>query len=241
MIERTNYATSSATTTIDEGLRQHMLSVYNYMTAGLLVTALTSWLAMYTPLGSAFFANTPQGYTLSGLGWLVMFAPLALIFGFNWVLTRGTLSQVRNVFWGFSALMGLSIAPILTLYTGASVVKVFLITSATFGSMSLYGYTTKKDLTGMGAFMRMGLWGVIIASIVNMFMRSSGMGFVISILTVVIFTGLTAYDTQKIRQMYMSSDSSDTAGRKAVAAALSLYMDFINMFLALLRLFGDRR
>ncbi len=137
--------------------------------------------------------------------------------------------------------MGISISPILTLYTGASVVKIFLITSATFGSMSLYGYTTKKNLDGMGAFMRMGLWGIIIASIVNIFMRSPGMSFALSILTVIVFTGLTAYDTQKIRQMYYSSDSSDTASRKAVAGALSLYMDFINMFLALLRLFGDRR
>ena len=240
-MERTNYASTKATTAVDEGLRKHMLSVYNYMTIGLLVTALTSWLAIYTPLGGLFFTNTAQGYSLSGLGWLALFSPFIMIFMFNSALNNGSLSKVKNMFFIFSALMGLSISPMLTLYTGASVVRIFLITSATFGSMSLYGYTTKKSLDGMGSFMRMGLWGVIIASIVNIFMRSPGMDFALSILTVIIFTGLTAYDTQKIRQIYSSSDTYDTATRKAVVSALNLYMDFINMFLALLRLFGDRR
>ena len=141
----------------------------------------------------------------------------------------------------FSAVMGISLAPIFLTYTGDSITRLFLITAATFGGMSIYGYTTKKDLTAMGSFMIMGLWGVVIASIVNIFMKSSGLSFALSILTVVIFTGLTAYDTQKIRSMYLSADTGDTLSRKAIAGALELYLDFINLFLALLRLFGDRR
>ena len=145
------------------------------------------------------------------------------------------------VFWGFSAVMGLSLTPTLLAYTGASVARIFLITAAMFGSMSIYGYTTKKDLTSMGSFMIMGVWGIVIASIVNIFLASPGLSYAISILAVIAFTALTAYDTQKIRQIYMSYDDGDTLTRKAIAGALELYLDFINMFLALLRLFGDRR
>ncbi|MFI3241546.1 MAG: Bax inhibitor-1/YccA family protein [Alphaproteobacteria bacterium] len=233
-----NYSTTkSQTATIDEGLRSYFIKVYNYMAGGLLLTAIAAYLVANTSLINAFF--TPTG--MSGLGWIALLAPIFMIFGFGWVLTRGTLAQVQGVFWGFSALMGISISPILIAYTGASVTRVFLITSATFGAMSLYGYTTKKDLSGMGSFMMMGLWGIIIASIVNIFMKSSGMYYALSYLTVAVFVGLTAWDTQKIRLMYSAADSDDTASRKAISGALSLYMDFINMFLALLRIMGDRR
>lgn len=162
------------------------------------------------------------------MGWLFLLAPFLMIFAFGWVINRGTLQQVQGVFWGFSAVMGISLAPIFLTYTGDSITRLFLITAATFGGMSIYGYTTKRDLTAMGSFMVMGLWGVIIASSVNIFMQSSGLSFALSILTVIIFTGLTAYDTQKIRSLYLSADTGDTLSRKAIAGALELYLDFIN-------------
>ena len=213
------------------------------MAGGLAVTALAAYVIMRTELIRMFFNFSPAGMPtgMSVLGWLFLFAPFAMIFAFGWVMSRGTIQQVQGTFWGFSALMGVSLSPVLLAYTGSSVAQIFLITAATFGSMSIYGYTTKKDLTSIGSFMIMGVWGIIIASIVNMFVQSPGMSYAISILTVIAFTVLTAFDTQKIRQMYFSGDESDTLTRKAIAGALALYLDFINMFLALLRLFGDRR
>lgn len=232
-----------AGTAVDAGLRDYMLKVYNFMAGGLAVTALAAYVIMQTGLIRMFFNFSPAGMPtgMSVLGWLFLFAPFAMIFAFGWVMSRGTIQQVQGTFWGFSALMGVSLSPVLLAYTGSSVAQIFLITAATFGSMSIYGYTTKKDLTSIGSFMIMGVWGIIIASIVNIFVQSPGMSYAISILTVIAFTVLTAYDTQKIRQMYFSGDESDTLTRKAIAGALALYLDFINMFLALLRLFGDRR
>lgn len=234
----TKYYTDAVTRSdVDEGLKSFMLKVYNYMAAGLSVTALTAWATLNTPLFNLFF--TQNGMT--GLGWVVFLAPLLLIFVFNRVLVRGSTAQVQGVFWGFSALMGASLAPVLLMYTAASMARVFLITAGTFGAMSLYGYTTKRDLTSMGSFMIMGLWGVIIASIVNIFLKSPAMYYVLSYLSVAIFVGLTAYDTQKIRNIYMSADDEGMMLRKAVAGALELYLDFINLFLSLLRIMGNRR
>lgn len=234
----TKYYTDAVTRSdVDEGLKSFMLKVYNYMAAGLSVTALTAWATLNTPLFNLFF--TQNGMT--GLGWVVFLAPLLLIFAFNRVLVRGSTAQVQGVFWGFSALMGASLAPVLLMYTAASMARVFLITAGTFGAMSLYGYTTKRDLTSMGSFMIMGLWGVIIASIVNIFLKSPAMYYVLSYLSVAIFVGLTAYDTQKIRNIYMSGDDDSMMLRKAVAGALELYLDFINLFLSLLRIMGNRR
>ena len=227
---------------VDEGLRAYMIKVYNFMAGGLVATALAAWAAINTPLFNLFFTQTKQGlYTMSPLGWIALIAPLVMVFAFGWVLNRGTSKQVQALFWGFSVVMGIGLAPILLIYTSASVTRIFMITAAMFGGLSLYGYTTKKDLTAMGSFMMMGLIGVIIAMIVNIFMRSPAMYYVLSVLSVIIFTGLTAYDTQKIRNMYTHYDADETLTKKAVAGALSLYLDFINLFLALLRLFGDRR
>ena len=150
-------------------------------------------------------------------------------------------SKAQTIFWVFAALMGLSLSWILLVYTGVSVARVFFITSATFGAMSLYGYTTKRDLTKLGSFLMMGLIGIIIASLVNIFLKSTMMYFVVSILGVLIFVGLTAYDTQKIKNMYVASDTGELIGKKAVMGALTLYLDFINLFIMLLRLFGQRR
>lgn len=225
--------------TIDEGLRAYMVSVYNHMAGALAITAAIAYLVANTPIINLMFDPRTNG--MSGLGWLFLLSPLIVIFGFNWVVRRGTLMQVRAVFWLYSALMGASLAPIFWVYTGASMVRVFLITAATFGAMSIYGMVTKRDLTSWGSFLRMGLWGIIIAMVVNFFMQSEALYYGLSVISVVVFTGLTAYDTQKIRQIYMSSDSSDMAGRKVVVGALELYLDFINLFLALLRLMGDRK
>ena len=220
-----------------------MIKVYNFMAGGLCVTALAAWLVINTSLINMFFNAdaATQNISLSGFGWLMFLSPLIMVFVFNWVIMRGTPTQVQGVFWAFCALMGASLTPILLLYTASSMVRVFLITAGTFGAMSLYGYTTKRDLTGLGSFMIMGLWGIIIASIVNIFLKSSGLYFALSYISVAVFVGLTAYDTQAIRNLYMSADGEDTLTRKAVAGALSLYMDFINLFLNLLRIMGDRR
>ena len=227
----------------NDGLRQYMLKVYNYMTAGLLITALTAFLAINTSLINLFFDvnETNQVIGMSAFGWIAMLSPLFLVFAFNWVAFKGNIAQAQMVYWAFSALMGVSIAPVLIIYTGASVTRIFLITAAMFGSMSIYGYTTKKDLSSIGSFMIMGLWGIIIASIINIFLKSPGLYYALSIISVLVFTVLTAADTQKIRTIYAESDSSEHASKKAIFGALALYLDFINMFLALLRLFGDRR
>jgi FtsH-binding integral membrane protein len=237
MLER-NYTSAIERNDVDEGLRSYLISVYNYMASGLVVTALAAFLVANSSLINLMFSA--QG-GMSGLGWLFLFAPLIVVFGFSWVLTRGTLGQVRGVFFLYSALMGISLAPVVLVYTGASMARVFLITAATFGTMSLYGYTTKRDLTSWGAFLRMGLWGVIIAVVVNFFMQSASLDYALSFVIVALFVGLTAYDTQKIRQIYMSYDSEDIQDRKVVVGALSLYLDFINLFMALLRIMGDRR
>jgi len=237
MLEK-NYASAVERMDVDEGLRSYLISVYNYMAGGLLVTALTAYfIANSSLMGMMFDARGG----MSGLGWLFLLAPLVVVFGFGWVVNRGTLNQVRGVFLLYSALMGISLAPVFLVYTGASMARVFLVTAGTFGAMSLYGYTTKRDLTSMGSFLIMGLWGVIIASIVNIFLKSSGLDFALSIITVFLFVGLTAYDTQKIRAIYMSADSEDMRGRKVIVGALELYLDFINLFMALLRLMGDRK
>lgn len=239
IMEIRNTTQSKTIERVDEGLRQYMIKVYNYMAMGLLVTALAAYVTVSTSLVNMFFTIQGTKVSLSFFGWVITFAPLAMVLFFNRALNKSPISTVRAFFWGFSTLMGMSLAPILLIYTGASISRIFLITAAMFGGMSLYGYTTKKDLTSIGSFLYMGLLGVIIASIANLFFKSPGMSYVVSLITVVVFVGLTAYDTQKIREMY--SEDEDTRERSVVYGALSIYLDFINLFLALLRLFGDRR
>ncbi len=232
---------------IDEGLRAYMLKVYNYMTTGLLFTGLVAYffgkasivsnevgqIIGVTPLGSMLF-NSP-------LKWLVMLAPLGFVFYLSARLHKMSLSSAQIPFWIFSAIMGLSLASIFIVYTQASIARVFFISSGTFAAMSLYGYTTKKDLTKLGGFLFMGLIGIIIASLVNLFLQSSAVHFAISVIGVLVFVGLTAYDTQRIKEMYYAGDSEDIGGKKALMGALRLYLDFINLFIMLLRLFGQRR
>jgi FtsH-binding integral membrane protein len=173
--------------------------------------------------------------------WVVALAPLGVVMYMSFGIRGMSASRAQTLFWVFSFLMGLSLSTIFLQYTGASIARVFFITSITFGSMSIYGYTTKRDLTGLGSFLFMGLIGIIIASIVNIFMQSPAIYFAVSILGVLIFVGLTAYDTQKIKNMYMAYDSGEVAAKKAIMGALTLYLDFINLFIMLLRLFGQRR
>ena len=232
---------------IDEGLRAYMLKVYNFMATGVLLTgiiALISFkISVVTNASGEITGFTSFGNALffSGLKWIVMLAPLGIVFYMSFGIRKMSSAKAQTVFWVFAALMGLSLSWILLVYTGVSVARVFFITSATFGAMSIYGYTTKRDLTKFGSFLMMGLIGIIIASVVNIFMKSTMMYFVISILGVLIFVGLTAYDTQKIKNMYLASDSGEIIGKKAVMGALTLYLDFINLFIMLLRLFGQRR
>ena len=238
---------NQANVVMDEGLRAYMLKVYNYMATGVLLTgiiALMSFkMSVITDSSGAISGFTAFGNALffSGLKWVVMLAPLGIVFYMSFGINKMSSSKAQTVFWIFAALMGLSLSWILLVYTGVSVARVFFITSATFGAMSIYGYTTKRDLTKLGSFLMMGLIGIIIASLVNIFLKSSMMYFVISILGVLIFVGLTAYDTQKIKNMYAASDSGEMIGKKAVMGALRLYLDFINLFIMLLRLFGQRR
>ncbi len=239
----------SATQThvIDEGLRSYMLKVYNYMSSGVFLTGVISLLlfklSVVTSSDGTITGLTSIGNALynSALMWVVMLAPLGVVVYMSFGIAKMSSSKAQTTFWIFAALMGASLSSIFLVYTGASITRVFFITAGTFAAMSIYGYTTKRDLTKLGSFLMMGLIGIIIASIVNIFMKSTMMYFVISIIGVLIFVGLTAYDTQKIKNMYLSSDSSEILGKKAVMGALTLYLDFINLFIMLLRLFGQRR
>ena len=226
-------------TYVDQGLRQYMIKVFNYMGAGLLVTALVAYLFASTPMLWNLLYS-PKGMT--PLGWIVMFAPLIMVFAFNYVATRKSIGTMQTMFWVFSAVMGASLSWVCLAYTGHSITRVFLISAGTFGALSLYGYTTQRDLTGRGSFLFMGLIGLIIASIVNLFVESTALYWALSYIGVAIFVGLTAYDAQRIKQAYYyGGGSSDITARYAISGALNLYLDFINLFLYLLRIFGDRR
>jgi uncharacterized protein len=230
-------ANTQAADVIDEGLRAHMLRVYNLMAIGLAITGVaalgTASLAMSNPAFAQLIYASP-------LKWAVMLAPLALVFFLSFRIHSMSVSTAQTTFWAYAALLGVSLSSIFLVYTGASITQTFFITATTFGAMSLYGYTTKKDISSWGSFLFMGLIGILIASVVNIFMASSALSFAISVIGVLVFTGLTAYDTQKIKESYYEGDDSDTAGRKAIIGALELYLDFVNLFLMLLRLVGNR-
>lgn len=234
--QTSSYARTEAQThAYDAGLRDYMQKVYNNMGIALAITALVSFFISSTPvLINAIFGSPVK--------WVVMFAPLLFIFFMSAKMSKVSVAQATTYLWIFAGLMGLSLAPIFLVYTGASVARAFFISASLFGAMSLYGYTTKKDLTAMGSFLFMGIIGVIIASLVNLFLKSSAMDFALSVLSVIIFTGLTAYDVQRIKSVYFQfAGHADAISKAAIMGALTLYMDFINMFLAILKLFGDRR
>ena len=223
---------------IDQGLRAHMIRVYNYMAGGVALTGLVAWFTYLYAVSNPAFAQTLFG---SPLIFVVMLAPLALVFFLSFRIGHMEASTARTLFFVYAGLLGLSLSVIFMAYTATSITRVFFVTAASFGALSLWGYTTQRNLDGMGAFMMMGLFGLIIASLVNIFLKSTGLDWALSIIGVLIFAGLTAWDTQKIKEFYDPMDDGTVAGRKAVMGALALYLDFINMFLFMLRLFGDRR
>ena len=231
---------------IDEGLRAYMLKVYNYMTTGLVLTGFIAYffgkasVAAFTPNG-VILTSLGQALFNSGLSWIIMLAPLGFVFYLSARINKMSVSSAQITFWLFASIMGLSLASVFVQFTGTSIARVFFITAGTFAAMSLYGYTTKRDLTKLGGFLFMGLIGIILASIVNIFVQSGPMAFIISIIGVLVFVGLTAYDTQTIKNMYYAGDSESVGSKKALMGALRLYLDFINLFILLLQLFGQRR
>lgn len=229
---QTTQATEAKTQAVDEGLRIYMTKVYNYMGLGLLATAITAYIGAASGIYVAL-AQTP-------LIWMVVLAPLGMVIYLSSRLHKMSARAAKTTFWIYAAMTGLSLSYVLLAFTGVSVVRTFLITAASFGALSLYGYTTKRDLSGMGSFLFMGLIGIILASVVNIFMQSPAMHFAISVIGVLLFAGLTAYDTQDIKRIYYAGDSRDIAEKKAIMGALRLYLDFINMFLFLLQFLGNR-
>lgn len=221
---------------IDEGLRAHMNKVYGLMSVAMLITGAVAWGVGSNPqLVAAIFG--------SGLKWVVMLAPLAVVFAFGAMINKMSTATAQLVFLAYSALMGLSISFIFAAYTGVSVAQTFLVTAISFAGLSLYGYTTKRDLSAMGSFLMMGLIGLIVASLINLFIASSALNFAISVIGVLIFAGLTAYDTQNIKNTYLQLAASDHdfIGKAAILGALQLYLDFLNLFMFLLQFMGDRR
>ncbi|HXL12411.1 MAG TPA: Bax inhibitor-1/YccA family protein [Bradyrhizobium sp.] len=239
---------------VDAGLRAYMLRIYNYMSIGLAITGLAAlgvYMAAVTndpsagvlKIGSSYLTATGYQIYVGPLKWLFMLAPLVMVFAISAGINRLRPATAQMLFWVFSALMGISLSSIFLVYTHTSIVRVFFITAATFGALSLYGYTTKRDMTAMGSFLIMGLFGIIIASLVNLFLASSMLQFVVSVVGVLVFAGLTAYDTQRLKNDYIygyASQGGDIAERAAITGALSLYLNFINLFTLLLQLLGQR-
>lgn len=217
---------------VDQGLRKYMLSIYNYMTSGVLLTGVVALL----------FASSGMAAQMMGspLMWLVILSPLAIVMAMSFGANKFSTATLQMMFWGFATLMGLSMSTIFLVYTGSSIAATFFATAGAFAGLSLFGYTTKKDLSGMGSFLIMGVVGLIIASVINMFLASSGLAWAISFLGVLIFAGLTAYDTQRLKNQYYQVRGTEFMGKAIILGALSLYLDFINMFQFLLSFMGQR-
>lgn len=242
MADLRNYQSRAQTgEMIDQGLRAYMLKVYNLMALGLAITGVAAYLSFQFAFANGELTAFGQAIYVSPLKWVVILAPLALVFFLSFRIHSMTVAAAQTTFAVYAALVGLSLSSIFLIYTGQSVVQTFFVTAASFGALSLYGYTTKRDLSAMGSFLMMGLFGLIIASLVNIFLASSAMQFAISVLGVLIFAGLTAYDTQRIKELYLEADDVAVAGRKAIMGALTLYLDFINLFMFLLQFMGNRK
>ena len=235
-------AGAQADASIDQGLRAYMIRVYNLMGLGLLITGLAAWGAFQMAVtGDGQLTAFGQLIYTSAFRWVVILAPLAAVFFLSFRIQSMSVAAAQTTFWVYAGLVGLSLSTIFLVYTGTSITQTFFATAAAFGALSLYGYTTRRDLTAMGSFLIMGVFGLIIAMVVNIFLQSSAMAFAISAIGVLVFAGLTAYDTQKIKEMYYEGDDDAVAGRKAIMGALSLYLDFINLFVFMLQFMGDRR
>ncbi|MFD0911546.1 Bax inhibitor-1/YccA family protein [Ruegeria arenilitoris] len=235
-------ATGARAAEIDEGLRAHMNKVYGTMSVGMLITFAVAWAVGTSPELLSVFRD-PVTLSPNILGWIVMFAPLIMVFAFGAAINRLSAAGAQLFFYAFAAVMGLSLSWIFVAFTGISIAQVFLVTSIAFAGLSLYGYVTKKDLSGMGTFLMMGVIGLIVAMVINLFLQSPAIMFAVSILGVLIFAGLTAYDTQKIKTTYIQmahAGDQEWLGKAAIMGALNLYLDFINMFMFLLQLLGNR-
>ncbi|MFZ2006716.1 MAG: Bax inhibitor-1/YccA family protein [Stellaceae bacterium] len=219
---------------IDVGLRDYMLRVYNYMASALALTGIVAWVF-------AGYLETHRAILHSPVMWLIILAPLGLVMLLSFGIGRLSAAASQGIFWLYAGLMGLSLSTIFLAYTGASIARVFFITAGTFAAMSLYGYTTRRDLSQMGSFLFMGLIGIVIAMLVNVFLHSPGLQFAISVIGVLVFVGLTAYDTQSIKEMYYEGDGYEMASKKSIMGALRLYLDFVNLFMFLLQFMGVRR
>jgi FtsH-binding integral membrane protein len=227
------YAGAATHVEIDQALRAYMLKVYNIMASGLLLSGIVAVVVAMSPTLTA-------GIWASPLRWVVLFAPLGILMWMSFGVNKMSAGTLSTLYWVFTALMGLSLSSLFIVYTGGSVAKVFFITAATFGSASLYGYLTKRDMSGMGTFLFMGLIGLIIAGLVNLFLQSPMMHFVISAIAVLVFTGLTAYDTQRIKSDFYEGHSEEVLQKGATMAAVSLYLNFVNLFQALMSILGNR-
>jgi FtsH-binding integral membrane protein len=239
---------SASSAVLDAGLRAYMFRVYNWMASGLLLTGIVAFVIVNTDIINAFYpvVNTPYGMqrTASPLALIAMFAPLAFVLVLSFGINKLSRSTAQTLYWLFCAAMGASLCNIFLRYTGESIARVFFISAGTFAAMSIYGYTTRRDLSAWGSFLMMGLIGVILASVVNIFLHSTGLQFVLSIVGVLVFTGLTAFDTQRIKATYLQyayAEGTDGAAKRSVYDALSLYLNFINLFLLMLQLFGNDR
>ncbi len=237
---RSQQAGAQSGTVIDEGLRSYMLRVYNLMAMGLAITGVAAYATSEMAISGGQLTQFGNLIFVSPLKWVVMLAPLGLVFFLSFRIQKMSVSAAQTTFWIYSGMMGLSLASIFLVFTGESIVQTLFVTAASFGALSLWGYTTKRDLTGMGSFLFMGLIGLILAMVVNIFLQSSALQFAISGIGVLIFAGLTAYDTQQIKNMYYEGDDKTVAGRKAIMGALRLYLDFINLFLFMLQFMGNR-
>ena len=222
----------------DAGLRSYMLSVYNYMASGVLLTGIVALL--FAPYAANVLLSQ-SGNGMSPIGWIVILSPLAIVFAMSFGMARMRTSTLQMLFWAFAGLMGLSMSTLFLAYTGTSIAQTFFATAAAYLGLSVYGYTTKRDLSGFGTFLIMGVVGILVAMVVNMFLQSSAMALLISAIGVLLFAGLTAYDTQRIKSLYFQVQGTEMGGKTVVMGALQLYLDFINMFQFLLMFMGNRR
>ncbi len=239
------YAQSSmgarAGAVVDEGLRSYMLGVYNYMAAGVALTGIVAYLTYAMAVQDGALTSFGQTLYTSPLKWVVMLAPLGFVMFLGFRIQQMSVSAAQTAFWLFAAVMGVSLSSIFLVFTGQSIAQIFFITAASFGALSLWGYTTKRDLSGWGSFLFMGVVGIVIAALVNLFLQSSALMFAISVIGVLVFAGLTAYDTQRIKDGYLvARGNAELVAKSAIMGALALYLDFINMFIMLLNLFGSR-
>jgi len=240
----TKYNTSAETSVrYDEGLRAYMLQIFNFMTMALAITGIMAYYASSEAFISLMMTKSMTGYSLSPLGWMIQLSPLFIVFFLAYKIQSMSVQAAKITFWVYSVVMGLSLGGLFHQYTGESVARAFFVTASVFGAMSIYGYSTKKDLTSFGSFLMMGVMGILLASLINLFLHSSALAFATSMIGVLVFTGLTAYDVQKIKNVYIYSSglNKDSSTKLAIYGALTLYIDFINLFIMLLRFFGTRR